>query len=210
MPTQELRRLTETDAPQAAAVLARAFHPTALFGAVTPDPADRLCMARALFAANLRHSCRHGEAWAEVAPSGEIRGVTYWVDRPEPDLTEGETAELGYADLAARWGPAARALAALEGYGMQPFAALPVPWRYLAALGVDPAHQGRGLGTTLVTKTVAGAHAAGLRCGLVTDEERNVAFYRRRGFRLVRGGIGPDGSTRLWTMLTDAPEAAAP
>jgi GNAT superfamily N-acetyltransferase len=199
-----LRRLEDTDASAASAVLTRAFHDNALFCTVMPDPEERTRMTHAIFTASLRHACRYGEAWAYAAGDA-IQGVAYWVIRPEPQLSDLESAELGFSDVAARWGRALEVLGAMERDANAPFADLPTPWRYLAAVGVDPAYQGHGVGTVLVAKVIADARAAGQQCGVVTDGARNVPLYQRCGFALIRDALGSDGTTRLWTLLTDSP-----
>jgi GNAT superfamily N-acetyltransferase len=94
-------------------------------------------------------------------------------------------------------------MGAMEHAAIGPLLEIPRPWRYLSAVGVDPAFQGQGYGTVLVRKVVADARAAGIPCGLVTDGARNVPLYERCGFRVIREMLAPDGKTRVWTMLAE-------
>lgn len=84
------------------------------------------------------------------------------------------------------------------------------PHWYLAILGTQPAHQGQGLGTAVVTPGLAAADAAGIGCYLESSKEANVPYYRRLGFEVtgtfdVEGGSGP----RLWLMWRE-PRSPAP
>lgn len=71
---------------------------------------------------------------------------------------------------------------------------------YLQMLGVDPDHQGEGIGSALLEPVLHTCDR--VRCGayLETSKERNLGFYRRHGFAL-RGEIVPQpGGPRVWTM----------
>lgn len=96
--------------------------------------------------------------------------------------------------------------------GMRRFAAVATlddlhpsePHWYLALLGTDPAHQGRGLGSAVMQPGMAAADAAGVGCYLESSKESNIAFYRRHGFEVIgthdiSGGAGP----RVWLMWRD-------
>lgn len=78
------------------------------------------------------------------------------------------------------------------------------PHWYLALLGTDPAHQGRGLGGAVMAPAMARADDEGVGCYLESSKEDNIAFYRRHGFEVtgthdIDGGNGP----RLWLMWRD-------
>jgi ribosomal protein S18 acetylase RimI-like enzyme len=79
--------------------------------------------------------------------------------------------------VARRWSMAFEALEALH----------PVePHRYLGTLGVDPDQHGRGVGTALLQHWVARADDDAVGVYLETDLSRNVAFYQREGFAVLR------------------------
>jgi GNAT superfamily N-acetyltransferase len=74
--------------------------------------------------------------------------------------------------------------------------------RYLEVVGVDGDARGRGVGTQLLEPALRRADAEQSHCYLETDAERNVAWYRRLGFRVERSGLqlaGPEGPG-YWTM----------
>lgn len=74
---------------------------------------------------------------------------------------------------------------------------------YLAILGVDPAHQGRGVGSQLLTEVLPRADASGLPVYLETDKERNLAFYARHRFELVDTLHPAADGPPTWTMWRD-------
>ena len=77
---------------------------------------------------------------------------------------------------------------------------MPEPHWYLAGIGVDPPCQQRGIGSALLDPGLTAADAAGLPCALLTNAERNLSFYRHRGFEVVLEGRTPDDGPRAWMM----------
>lgn len=59
------------------------------------------------------------------------------------------------------------------------------PHWYLPWFGVDPAHQGRGLGGALLEHCLQIVDADHLPAYLETPNPRTIAFYRRHGFQVV-------------------------
>lgn len=77
----------------------------------------------------------------------------------------------------------------------------PEPHYYLAVLGTDPAHQGKGLGSAVITPTIAKADSEGVACYLESSKEANLAFYHRHGFEVTgTHDLGKGKGPRLWLM----------
>ncbi len=74
------------------------------------------------------------------------------------------------------------------------------PHWYLALIGIDPRHQGQGLGSMLLGHTLAECDRAGTAAYLETSNPRNVPFYERHGFQL-RGEIQVGDSPTLFAMV---------
>ncbi|HWD55064.1 MAG TPA: GNAT family N-acetyltransferase [Acidimicrobiales bacterium] len=74
------------------------------------------------------------------------------------------------------------------------------PHWYLATLGTAVELQGKGVGGALMRPVLAHCDAAGLPCYLESSKERNVPFYRRHGFEVVREVRLPDQGPPIWTM----------
>jgi ribosomal protein S18 acetylase RimI-like enzyme len=79
----------------------------------------------------------------------------------------------------------------------------PGPHWYLWALGVEPGHQGQGIGSRLIQPVLARADKDGVPCYLETQTEGNVAFYQKQGFEVVSDGWVPEQEIRVWTMLRE-------
>jgi GNAT superfamily N-acetyltransferase len=70
---------------------------------------------------------------------------------------------------------------------------------YLSTLSVEPASQGRGIGSALMEPGIARVDADRLGAYLETQRRANIPFYRRFGFE-ERGEISLPDSPPLWRM----------
>lgn len=77
----------------------------------------------------------------------------------------------------------------------------PKDFAYLWLVGVHPKVAGQGLGKQLIQSTLGAmcsrSHSA---CLLRTDNERNVPFYKKLGFKPIHTGIAPDSRLRYWML----------
>jgi ribosomal protein S18 acetylase RimI-like enzyme len=167
----------------AAATLAAAFHDGALFGYAEPDAVRRAQRLPWLFEGTLLHCRRHGDIEVVAAAAG----VAGWVPGTRLALTPADLVRTGLIATPARLGPAPTAR--LERHERPSEVRLEQhlteATSYLWVLGVDPVRQGEGLGAAVLQAALAAMHAAGFeRCLLRTDDEPNVAFYRRQGFEV--------------------------
>ncbi len=78
------------------------------------------------------------------------------------------------------------------------------PHLYLEHLGVEPALQGRGLGSSLLEVLSDRANREGLACFLETANPRNLPLYRRFGFEVVAEEAILDVPT--WFMRRECPQ----
>ena len=73
----------------------------------------------------------------------------------------------------------------------------------LDSIGVEPALQGRGIGTALIAAGLARARADGVGAFLSTGTAGNVPIYGRSGFRVVEDLDAPEGGPHIWFMRWD-------
>jgi len=75
------------------------------------------------------------------------------------------------------------------------------PCWYLFLLGVEPSRQRQGLGGELMRPMLELAEIERVACYLETENQHNVAFYRKHGFDVIVNGeeAGATG-VRFWTF----------
>jgi len=176
--------LESTRREAAVAVLARAFRDNPLDVAVIGgDPARRLASVAHGMRVSLRSAERDCLVLAAERERGGPVGVLLAVPPGRfpldpPPLLAHLRSLLGQGLRAStRWGTVYRALEAV--HPLEPH------W-YLSLLGVDPDHQGRGVGRALLRSFVDVVDRDGLPSYLETDREKNLAFYAGAGFSLTR------------------------
>jgi GNAT superfamily N-acetyltransferase len=215
--TPRLVQLTEQDAEQAGAGLARAFASDPLFANMLPDVDARRRLFPWFFTTCVRYGCQRGEAWGIVdGLDGELLGAAFWIRLPGSDVTSEHLEAAGFGAAAAVLGEAAwgRFLAVNRYMDEVQSRVAPPPCLYLVQLGVNPDQQGRGLGGQLLRRFLVAAEDAGLTAYLGTSEPKNLGFYRRHGLEVVADEVEPDSGLRFWVLgrgpMTPARDGVAP
>jgi ribosomal protein S18 acetylase RimI-like enzyme len=183
-----VRPLERADVPTTAALLARAFHDDPAYAFLFPRPALRRAGLEDLFARNLLTHLPYRCTRVVVEGRAVLGTVTF---RP-PDgfsislLTMVRRGLLPYA-LAHGAKAVRRLLVVKETYDALEarIAGKERHW-YVHMMAVDPARQGRALGSRLLEQVLAETTDAGGAGAppavLTTHQERNLVFYARAGF----------------------------
>ena len=185
-----VRSATAADRADLTRVLAAAFADDPVFAWLIPDRADRLRRLEPIFDAFADGFARHDET--HLARDGAVHGVAMWAPPgAEPIHPEDEPA------FDERIGRIVGEHAARVEICLERFAAVHPhePVWYLQFLGVDPAHQGRGLGSLLLRDVLDRADAEDRPAYLEATSPRNRALYERHGFTCIAGIPLPDGPT---------------
>lgn len=192
-------RLDRARIPEAAEPLVRAFDDSPIMQYLMPHPSIRRLGMRRFFRAVLEDALPFGEVWG-ARVDGAIAGVAVWLPprRYPPSIRR----QLRRLVAIARFAPVApaslvrslRFLRAVE--RVHPEAE---HW-YLATLGVDPPHQGHGLGSGLLAEVLGRADETGLPAYLETDKDRNLAYYARFRFTITDTLHPTRKGPPTWTM----------
>jgi ribosomal protein S18 acetylase RimI-like enzyme len=199
MPTAEPVPLTADCLSPAIAMMGRAFKDDPFLVHLAPDPVKREKLAPQFVAIVVKFCFKFGEVWTYPAQEG----VAAWLvpDNTNPSL--GQMLQTGMLTMPLKFGWA----------GFQRFSDVVgfteklhkehAPGRhwYLWGLGVDPAHQGSGLGGKLMQPVLAKADAAGLPVYLETQNESNLPFYERHGFKVAGSGESPKSKLAVWALV---------
>jgi ribosomal protein S18 acetylase RimI-like enzyme len=185
-------------------MLARAFLVDPAYTALFPDEDERERSLQRLFGAVVGYSLAYGLIHTTLG----VEGAACWLSPGNTEVTLWRIVRTGFGlqRAVAGFNPQARHefLAALAYMDEIHKREVPGPHWYLWALGVEPDCQGQGTGSRLIQPVLSQADKEGVPCYLETQTERNVAFYRKRGFDVVSDGIAPGQKIRIWTMLREA------
>jgi GNAT superfamily N-acetyltransferase len=188
----------------ASSALAESLFDDSFYWTITDDLADvtaRKCALSRYFQYSLAEAERTGRC--VLAPDPTL-GASAWLLPRSPEVDAAEAcAKLAY--LAPILGPrGVENYRRIVGY-MAPLAARVIPrgaW-YLSIVGILPSAQGRGLGATLLSGTLAEASRAHVPCYLETFTARNLRFYERLGFYRVASHQEPTTSKMYVVMQRD-------
>ncbi len=184
---------------EVADVLARAFYDDPFYMFVLSEDDERSRLLRWFMEGGARFSLMFGAAY--TTDEG-VQGSAAWLTPGNMEFTPERMAKAGLTSLIERVGAAAFGrFMSLIGY-LQPLHDRDVPpdHYHLMILGVDPARQGRGVGSDLIQPILARADVERRLCYLETAKEINLTFYRKHGFEVVVEDVFPNGGPRFWTM----------
>jgi GNAT superfamily N-acetyltransferase len=184
---------------EAAATLSRAFYDSPLFEFVFPKGTARLRMTDAMFKGILHDALPFGGAHIATDRDGIAGAVAWYPPEAYPVPPRRQVAKWFRLPLLLRYAPS-RAVVAMR-YLNASEAVHPKDhhW-YLNLLGVDPRHQGEGIGAQLIDRTLDHLDEQGLSAYLETDKESNLAWYARRRFELRETLHPVEGGPPVWTM----------
>jgi len=186
----------------ATATLTAAFDADPIYTYTFPAARDRARYLPPFWRAILRNAMLHGHVYTTT----EADGVALWMPPGRHPVAFGDSARIGFAfHRAVAMFPAAarRRFMAYVTYGdgvQQRLLGDSLYWE-LWVLGIRPERQGQGLGGQLLEPILNRADDERFPCYLLTESERNVAFYRKHGFDVAHEGDVPGHPLRLWMMI---------
>jgi len=181
------------DAGPLAASLARAFFDDPVMEFLVPDEARRRERLAKFFevAFTVQHG-PHGSCYTDTDRSG----ASFWDPPGHWKMTLGQIVRGSPALIGAlrlRVPKALRLLSMVEREHPRG-----EHW-YLAVLGTDPVHQGKGIGSSLLRPVLERCDHDGVGAYLESSKKSNIAYYRRHGFE-VTGEITVPGGPTVWPM----------
>ncbi|HWE65254.1 MAG TPA: GNAT family N-acetyltransferase [Acidimicrobiales bacterium] len=199
-----VRRATSADVEPMAAQLCRAFADDPVMAHIFRHEARRPAAMRAYFTTQMRKDFL---AFGGCLTTDDHMGSAVWAPAGKPMLTglAGLTTMLAVLPyVASHLATTVKMLSLVE--SMHPHE----PHWYLATLGTDPARQGQGVGSALMRPVLEHCDRNGIGAYLESSKERNVPFYARHGFAVVKEVPLPGGGPTIWTMWREprGPQAA--
>lgn len=195
-PPTAVRTACTEDVRAVSLVLARAFRDDPVHRWILPGEFDWAVASDGFFAMVMSDMLRHESVFTTEAREG----AALWIPPyPQPATLRERLAMAArwYAALGRRSKQVGGQLARIErAHPREPH------W-YLAVLGTDPRHQGRGVGSALLAPILARCDADRVPAYLESSKRSNVPFYERYGFRMV-GELAIEGGPVIWRMLREA------
>ncbi|HVV38643.1 MAG TPA: GNAT family N-acetyltransferase [Acidimicrobiales bacterium] len=193
----EVRKATMADIDRLSTALASAFDDDPVFEFLFPQK-NRAKTYKAFFGRELaKHYLPHDEAWT----TSDRNGAALWAPPGrwrQSNLDTIKSLPSFIRILGASLPRAFRALLEVEN------AHPPGEHYYLAVLGTEQAAQGKGVGTSVLAPVLEKCDEQGIGAYLESSKEKNIPFYNRHGFEVMRelpllGGKGPS----VWLMWRD-------
>lgn len=181
----EIRPATTWDVDDCARVLAAAFQADPGTMVFLSDERERAAILPEFFRTFVAAALSED---ADIVVAGDpIIGVASWFGPERHGPSPEAMGAHGFGGILERSGPdaTARLLAMLGEIEANHDRLATGEHMRLEFFGVDPALQGRGIGTALIEHGHRRADELGLSCYLETFAEHNVAYYERRGYRTV-------------------------
>ena len=198
--TGSVVRLDAARCPEARAALAKAFldYPVMVYAA--PTATRRAAGVAALYGAFISDALRHGEIFGTA---DTVVGAACWLPPERSTISFPRQVRAGMFQLPIHFG--IRGFSRLLAYDAMAaklhHTYAHEPHWYLAALGVQPDHQGQGIGGALMRPILARADGQGLPCYLETHKPENVRLYQRHGFEVSCHCQVPGHPVPVWAML---------
>lgn len=190
--TAQVRKATPEQTATIAGALARAFFDDPVFRWIYPDDERRREVLPPFFSLWTQTFQPHDEIYT----AGEGAGAALWAPPGVPPVPEEEADEFGRRMEEISGVDAERAFAVSKLIDEQH---PPGSYYFLQFMGVEPASQGRGIGSALVAHVLERFDSEGARAYLDATSPDNKRLYERHGFR-ASGEYAPEGGPPLWPM----------
>jgi ribosomal protein S18 acetylase RimI-like enzyme len=197
----------ESALDHAASVQARAFFDDPVFTWVFPDVEERRGRLPWLMRVGVSLGMRFGEVHTT---RDAMLGHAVWLPPGDTHVDAERLAAAGFLEPDTHIGVTAltRFDTFMEQMSPHHERLVPEPHWYLMILDVDPPHQGRCYGGTLLQPVLTRADREARSCYLETAKEGNLALYRKHGFEVVAEDVLHGDGPRVW-MMVRKPRAAA-
>lgn len=189
----EIRIVARDEASRATSVQLMAFSTDPVMRWLWRDPHDYVRHFPTFLRAFGGRAFEHGTAHVRA----DFVGGALWLPpgvTPDGDALEALMAETVSEPALAETGSIMEQIAAAHPEG---------PHWHLAFLGVDPRHQGQGIGSALLQFALPRIDEQRLPAYLESSNPANVPLYQRHGFEVIRE-IQVGGSPRVFPMLRPA------
>ena len=192
-------RATEDQLAGIGDMLGRAFFADPLYTYIYPDGDER----RNRLSYDFAFLTRYGHRFGIVIVTPERTGCAIWLPPGETAFLPERAAQVSIPFATPPLSDGAQArwdtfIGTIEPMHHQ---LMPDPHWYLVVVGVEPAHQGQGIGSAVLAPIVAQANHVHQPCYLETLQAKNLSFYKKHGFAVVNEVDLPEAGPRIWFLV---------
>jgi ribosomal protein S18 acetylase RimI-like enzyme len=201
---QTLHEVRDEDLREAGSTLARAFEHDPVWSKVFAGvPLEKMAV---WFQGPILYGREFGRVYAT---SSKLEGVVATVPGEYAQMTMRRTMQAGTTRMVLRMGPRLlmraprmmRMFAPLDSDRKQHMEGR--EFRYVMIVGVDPGHQRRGHGSTLIRALIEESDRTGRPLYLETETEDNKQMYEHYGFEVLKQITLPGIDLPMWEMLRE-------
>ncbi len=206
MVIKKLYLLKKKDVEKATVTLTRAFHEDPLVQLIFPNPEERKRYSQVFWKFMIKDGVKYGEVYS---PTSKIEGVAKWLPPRKEHMGIWRTIRSGGIKIGIdltkqkderKYSP--RKIEKITNNIVRIHKELmKEPHWYLACIGVDPDHQGKGYGSKLIKPMLERIEKTGYPVFLETNFEGNVGLYEHLGFDLIDETKIPETEIVNWAMI---------
>ncbi|HUT80235.1 MAG TPA: GNAT family N-acetyltransferase [Candidatus Bathyarchaeia archaeon] len=192
--------LKKRDIKKAANVFARAFQTDLLEEFMFPDDDFRKKILPLYFNYRIKFGILFGEVYATTS---NIEGLAVWYKRNDFIMSNWKNFRAGGMKLLFHVdNEALKRMFTIGHFSNQLRDEYTTSdYWYLAPIGIDPIHQGKGFASKLIRPMLVRFDSEQLPCLLETQSANNVSLYKRYGFEIVKETTLPGTTIAHWLMV---------
>ncbi|MCK5157584.1 MAG: GNAT family N-acetyltransferase [Candidatus Heimdallarchaeota archaeon] len=196
----QLYRLRKKDVKTASEVFLRAFVKDPLLLHMFPDEKSQKKYMLEYFRSRINYGFFYGEIYAT---SPNIEGLAIWFQSDKFVVTNWKVLRSGGLKLlfSVDMKTIKRVLDLGDFTNEFKHKHIHFPYWYLAPVGVDPQHQGKGLCSKLLKPMLTRCDKEGIPTVLETQLEKNVEIYKRYGYETIAETTIPESNLPHYLMV---------
>jgi ribosomal protein S18 acetylase RimI-like enzyme len=203
---EELYLITGKDVELATAVLTKAFHEDPLIELIFPSPEERRMLTPVLWRFMIKDGINYGEVYS---PTEKIEGVARWLPPGKEHMGLWRTIRSGGLKMGValakqkdeRRLPPREIQRITDDIQKIHKKLMKEPHWYLANIGVDPDHQGKGNASKLIKPMLERIEKESFPVFLETNFEGNVGLYEHLGFEVIDETKISETDIINWAMI---------
>jgi len=197
-----IKKLTSLSSDQlklASEVLSNAFQEDPVFSKLIPNEKERHKTLSKIFKFQIKYCLKHGV----VLATSNLKGISLWFPPKNVFISIWKSIKSSSLSLIfkIKW-KNLHFLRKNDDF-IEDLHRKLVPdthW-YLSTIGIDPKHQGKGIGSRMLSYMINRIAKENKTIFLETNSERNVKLYKRFGFRILNKVLTPRTKTCHWSMI---------